>query len=65
MDLFNLFQGQITCIIETVHRLEDKLGIEKLEFDVKRILPRSLKNSCVLNKCHQIDLFLQSCECMV
>ena len=62
MDLFKLFQEQVTYIIETIHRLEDKHEIEKLEFDVNRILPNSLKNFCVLMKCHQIDLFLQSCD---
>ena len=37
---FKLFKEQISCIIETVNKLEDICGLEKLEFDVNRIWPK-------------------------
>ena len=42
---FKLFKEQISCIIETVNKLEDICGLEKLEFDVNRVWPLLLKKN--------------------
>ena len=50
----------ISCIIETVNKIEDYHGLRKLEFDVTKIHPvESLKSSCILEKCYQIGFFLK------
>ena len=56
----NIFQQQISYIIETVNKLEDNYGLRKLEFDVKKIWPvESLESSCILEICHQIQSFME------
>ena len=54
-----LFKEQISCIIETVNKLEDNHGLEKLEIDVKTIWPQEYfkESSSILEKCHQIESF--------
>ena len=60
IDDLNLFKDQISYIIETVNKLEDNYGLRKLEFDVKKIWPvESKKSSCILEKCHQIQSFME------
>ena len=50
----------ISCIIETVNKIEDYHGLRKLEFDVTKIHPvESLKSSCILEKCYQIGFILK------
>ena len=56
----NLFQKQISYIIETVNKLEDNCGLKKFEFDMKKSCPlESLDSSCILEKCHQIQSFFE------
>ena len=56
---FFFFQEHISYLIETVNRIEESLGLRKLEFDVRRIWPvRSTNRSYLLEKCHHIESFL-------
>ena len=58
---FKLFHKQITYIIETVNKVEDKYGLKRLEFDVERVWPRkSTKSSWLLEISLQIGSFLQN-----
>ena len=58
MNDFKLIQQQISCIIETVNKLEHKYRLTKLTFDVKRVLPKIANGPPFLEKCYQIDQFL-------
>ena len=59
INYFFFFQDHISYLIETVNRIEESLGLRKLEFDVRRIWPvRSTNSSYLLEKCHHIESFL-------
>ena len=59
MNDFFFFQEHISYLIKTVNRIEESLGLRKLEFDVRRIWPvRSTNSSYLLEKCHHIESFL-------
>ena len=59
-DHFKLFKAQISYTIETVNKVEENYGLEKLQFDAEGLYPlESFKTSCILEKCHQIELFLK------
>ena len=54
-----VIQKEISSLIETINMIKASLGLKKLEFDVKLIWPvESLKSSCIIEKCDQIESFL-------
>ena len=42
--------------------MEDNYGLTNLTFDVENILPKCAKGSILMEKCYQVDMFLNNFE---